>query len=111
MGGSRELTTLSKAREPWPGTRVRHWRGVSLSLLCLALTLGLSVGSGSPSAVWNSRGAGMSVCERCPLCVERDVVGDAFTPTGAPGGLRGSFPCRQPPSASVTHRFPIFLWE
>lgn len=48
MGGSRELTTLSKAREPWPGTRVCHWRGVSLSLLCLALTLGLSVGSGSP---------------------------------------------------------------
>lgn len=63
---SRGLTVLSEAREPWPGSCVCHCHGVSL--LCLALTLGPSVGPGSPSAVWNSWDAGMSVCECCPLC-------------------------------------------
>lgn len=74
MEGSRELAALSKAREPWPGTCVCHWHGVSL--LCLALTPGPSVVSGCPSALWNSWDAGMSICEFCSLCL--NAPGEGF---------------------------------
>ena len=68
MGGSSWLPLLSKAGKPWPGTCVCCRPTVSLSLLCLALTLGTCMGSGSPPAVWHSRVAGTSVCECCSAC-------------------------------------------
>lgn len=52
------------------------------------------MGSGSSPAVWHSRVAGTSVCERwCALVpAERDVGGDRSITSGALGGLGGSFP-------------------
>lgn len=68
MGGSSRLPPLSKAGEPWPGTCVCCWPGVSLSLLSLALSVGACMDSGSSPAVWHSRVAGTRVCECCSVC-------------------------------------------
>jgi len=97
IGGSSRLPLLSKAGKPWPGTSVCCWLGVSLSLLCLGVTLGTGVGSQSPSAVYSSVIQGLqgpvsvNAALHAPVPMERAAGGDGSITSGALGGLRSSF--------------------
>lgn len=61
-GGEQPAASAFQGRQALARYCVCHQPGVSLSLLCLALTLGTCVGSGSSPA------AGTNACECCSAC-------------------------------------------